>query len=90
MLFFFTYQWLIRFYFLQTVTSPVLLLDVSEDLHMLSSNLLAISQQVPGAGIQEALIRHVRKDETLSPDEVQTCDHTVTSECCGWFRLTHK
>lgn len=60
------------------VISPVLLFDVGEDLHMLSSNLLAISQQVPGAGVQEALISHVRKDETLSPDEIQTCDPTVT------------
>ncbi len=43
----------------QREISPVLLFDVSEDLNMLSSNLFAISKQVPGAGIQEALISHV-------------------------------
>lgn len=64
------------------VISPVLLFDVSEDLHMLRSNLPAISQQVSSTGVQQALISHVRKDETLSPDKIQTCPHTATLQCC--------
>lgn len=69
----------------QVMSSPVLLFDVSEDLHVLSSNLLAISQQVSSACIQEALVSHVRKDKTLSSDEIQTCEHIVTSHCCVVF-----
>lgn len=58
----------------QMTISPVLLFDVGEDLHALRADLLAVSQQVPGAGIQETLVGHVREDEALGPDEVQTCD----------------
>lgn len=59
------------------VISPVFLFDVSEDLHMLSSNLFAKSQQIPRTGIQQALISHVREDKTLSSDKIQTCDQTL-------------
>lgn len=51
----------------------MLLLDVGEDFHMLRSNLLAIPQQVAGAGIEQALIGHVREHKTFRPDEIQTC-----------------
>lgn len=60
------------------VISPVFLFDVGEDLHMLSSDLFAISQQIPCTGIQQALISHMREDKTLSPDKIQTCDQTLT------------
>lgn len=63
----------------------MLLFDVSEDLHVLSSNLLAIPQQVTGTCIQEALISHVRKDKTLSSDEIQTCEHIVTIQYWTFF-----
>lgn len=64
----------------QVMSSPVLLFNVSEDLHMLSTNLLAISQQVSSACIQEAFISHVRKDKPLSSDEIQTCEHNTTTQ----------
>ena len=52
------------------VSTPVFLLDVSEDLDMLCSYLPAVPQQVPSACIQKALIRHVGKHKALGSHEI--------------------
>ena len=51
-------------------STPVFLLDVSEDLDVLRSYLPAIPQQVPSTCVQQALIRHVGKHKTLCSHEI--------------------
>ena len=51
-------------------STPVFLLDVSEDLDVLCSYLPAVPQQVPSACIQKALIRHVGKHKALGSHEI--------------------
>lgn len=50
----------------QMVSLPVLVFDVGEDLHIIKSNLFVISQA-------QAVIRHVRENKSLDPEEIQTC-----------------
>ena len=53
---------------------------IGKDLHMLSADLLAVSQQLTSTCIQEALVGHVGEYVSLCPDKIQTFHKKKTSE----------
>ena len=51
--------------------AAVLLLDVREHQHALGADRAAVAQQLARARLDDALVRHVREDETLHPHELR-------------------